>query len=130
MPSPESTHMPVLLIVDDEARLLRNVAAYFEDEGYTVLTAENGEQALEILSVREPHIGIIDISLPGINGNEVILQAGRLHRKMKFIIHTGSSNYHIPPGVEALGVQREHIFIKPVMDMSRLHAIALKMLTE
>ena len=50
-----------ILIVDDEEHLQTNLVAYLEDEGYTLVTAGDGETGLEKVGSRKFDIGIIDI---------------------------------------------------------------------
>jgi len=109
-----------ILLVDDEKSLLNNLARFFEDEGYNVLTANNGEEALDILARHQVDGAIVDMRLPGIDGNEVILQAHRLQPTIKFIIHTGSTNYLLPTTLRDLGVVEEQVHIKPVADLVKL----------
>lgn len=109
-----------ILLVDDEKSLLNNLARFFEDEGYSVLIANNGEEAIDILSKEQVDGAIVDMRLPGIDGNEVIVQAHRLQPAIKFIIHTGSTNYFLPTTLRDLGVVEEQIHIKPVADLASL----------
>ena len=67
--------MKKILIVDDEERLLRSLAFFFEDEGYKVYTAPSGEEALSILRQKKIDASIVDMRLPGIDGNEIIRRA-------------------------------------------------------
>lgn len=109
-----------ILLVDDEKGLLNNLARFFEDEGYYVLIANNGEEALDILTKEQVDGAIVDMRLPGIDGNEVILQAYHMQPTIKFIIHTGSTNYFLPTALRDLGVVEGQIHIKPVADMAIL----------
>lgn len=59
-----------LLIVDDEPEIREMLAEYFEWNGYTALTAENGVQALE-LAEQEPDLILLDVNLPGMDGLSV-----------------------------------------------------------
>lgn len=52
-----------LLIVEDEAALLRTLQMYFEMEGYTVIAASSGEDALEKVELQLPDIAVVDILL-------------------------------------------------------------------
>jgi DNA-binding response OmpR family regulator len=63
-----------LLIVDDEAHirmLLEQTLEELEDEGVEFLTAENGEQALEIIQREQPKLVFLDVMMPKMNGMEV-----------------------------------------------------------
>jgi DNA-binding response OmpR family regulator len=67
-----------VLIVDDEQTVREVVGQYMELEGYQVLQATNGLEALRIASATPPDIVILDLTLPGIDGLEVCrrLRAG------------------------------------------------------
>ena len=63
-----------LLIVDDEAHirmLIEQTLEELEDEGVEFLTAENGEQALEIIQSETPELVFLDVMMPKMNGMEV-----------------------------------------------------------
>lgn len=57
-----------LLVVDDEPNLLRAVAACLRSEGYDVITARSGRDALAILAETIPDLIISDIRMPGMHG--------------------------------------------------------------
>ncbi len=63
--------MPRLLIVEDEAHLADGLRFNFEAEGFTVDTAETGEQALRLLAQGDYAAMVLDVMLPGIDGFEV-----------------------------------------------------------
>lgn len=63
-----------ILIVDDEAHirmLLEQTLEELEDEGVDFFTAENGEQALEIIQSENPQLVYLDVMMPKMNGMEV-----------------------------------------------------------
>ena len=63
-----------LLIVDDEAHirmLIEQTLEELEDEGVVFFTAENGEQALEIIQTEKPQLVFLDVMMPKMNGMEV-----------------------------------------------------------
>ncbi len=109
-----------ILIVDDEHLVRENLVAYCEDEGFTVASAESGEEAIDLLRLQPFDIGIIDMRLPGIDGNSVIMQAHSINSAMKFLIHTGSTNYSLPRELIDIGLNPRNILRKPISDMSHL----------
>ena len=119
-----------LLIIDDEEGIVRNLAAYFEDEGFTVFTADSGEEALEIMAENRIDAAIVDMRLPGINGNDVIEKAFAQGSRTKFIIHTGSNDYKLPKNLIEQGFSEENIFLKPVTDIGHLKTAILKLVAE
>ena len=63
-----------LLIVDDEAHirmLLEQTLEELEEDGVEFLTAENGEEALEIIREENPQLVFLDVMMPKMNGMEV-----------------------------------------------------------
>lgn len=109
-----------VLIVDDEDIVCANVAAYLEDEGFDVDAAESGEKALDIIATKKFDVGIIDMRLPGIDGNTLILQSYKIQPEMMFIIHTGSTNYNLPRALIDIGISEKQVFQKPLHDMGIL----------
>jgi DNA-binding response OmpR family regulator len=63
--------METVLIVEDDATMLRGLKDNFEFQGYCVLTAADGEEGLSIAIDKKPDLIILDIMLPKINGYEV-----------------------------------------------------------
>ena len=60
-----------VLICDDEPYILESVSFIVREEGYQVLTAGDGEQALQVLSSERPDLVLLDIMMPGKSGFEV-----------------------------------------------------------
>ncbi len=59
-----------ILVVDDEPDILRTTSIMLEDEGYEVITATNGEDALRKACVDNPDLILLDIMMPGMDGLE------------------------------------------------------------
>ena len=110
--------MATILVVDDDPGVLLNTCAYLEDEGYDVLQAKSGQEALATMEQNHPQMGIIDMRLPGMDGNELILKAHEQEPQMQFIIHTGSTDYILPGSLVAMGITKEQVVHKPVPDMN------------
>ncbi len=63
-----------ILIVDDEAHirlLIEQTLEELEDEGVDLLTAENGEDAIELITSEHPQLVFLDVMLPKLNGFDV-----------------------------------------------------------
>ncbi|MGO3751413.1 MAG: response regulator transcription factor [Peptoniphilaceae bacterium] len=63
--------MTKILLVEDEESIRKFVKINLEREGYQVFEAGSGEEGIEIARLNRPHIVVLDIMLPGINGFEV-----------------------------------------------------------
>jgi CheY-like chemotaxis protein len=61
----------IILTVDDEPHILDLVKAIFEAEGYKVLTASSGKEALEVLKTNKPDLVLIDMMMPEMSGREL-----------------------------------------------------------
>jgi DNA-binding response OmpR family regulator len=66
-----------ILVVDDEQRLVSLVESYFKQEGYRVLTAFNGREALAVVAAEKPDLIVLDVMMPEMDGYEFM----RTHRK-------------------------------------------------
>lgn len=60
-----------ILFVEDELSLQKSIAYILEQEGFTVITARTGEEAVQLVSKEKPDLLLLDIILPGIDGFEV-----------------------------------------------------------
>ena len=70
--TPEESSEPVrVVVVDDEAPLVRLVTGYLEREGYQVHPAYDGTEALEVIERTDPDVIVLDLMLPGVDGLEV-----------------------------------------------------------
>ena len=66
--------MERILIVDDEKKLLRSLEDFFSTQGYEVLCAARGDEAVRIAMEKAPDLLILDIMLPDISGYDVCRQ--------------------------------------------------------
>ena len=64
--------MSCVLVVEDERNLALGLRANLEYEGYSVLVAESGEDALEVVRSKRPDLVILDLMLPGMDGYQVL----------------------------------------------------------
>ena len=62
---------PKILIVDDEIETCKFLGAFLEPLGYQIITALNGEEALEKIKSEEPHLMLLDIRMPEMDGIEL-----------------------------------------------------------
>jgi DNA-binding response OmpR family regulator len=67
----ESSEALAVMIVDDDELIRKVVAIYFGNKGFRVISAVNGQDCLEKLSVSEPDALLLDVTMPGMPGWEV-----------------------------------------------------------
>ena len=63
---------PLVLVVDDDHKILRLLRIEFTAQGFQVLMAERGREALDILDRQRPDLVVLDIIMPGMDGLEVL----------------------------------------------------------
>jgi DNA-binding response OmpR family regulator len=63
-----------VLVVDDEQRIINFLTSKLRASGYEVITASNGEEALEQTRAQEPDLVVLDIMMPKIDGFETLKQ--------------------------------------------------------
>lgn len=68
--------MATILVVDDEVPIVDLLQAVFEDEGYRVLVAHNGQDALRVARAEHPDLVLSDVMMPGMGG---VALAAALH---------------------------------------------------
>ncbi|MDZ4043846.1 MAG: response regulator transcription factor [Eubacteriales bacterium] len=69
--------MPTILVVDDEQLLVKGLKRSLEQEGYRVLTAHDGVEALQVFQCEAIDLVVLDVMLPGLGGLEVCARIRR-----------------------------------------------------
>ncbi len=133
------------LIVDDELSMREFLTILFERDGYTVYSANGGEEALEIIEKHKIDLIISDLNMPNMSGIELLKQVKQKNLDISFIVVTafgstesaiealklGASNYVLKPfnndelrlvvkralGVKALEVENKRLKV----DQQKLH---------
>jgi len=82
-----------ILVVEDEEGLRLLYEEELKAEGYEVLTARNGREAIQQLEVRKPDLIILDIVMPVMNGMETLGRILGKERKIPVILNTSYSGY-------------------------------------
>lgn len=93
--------MPNIVLVDDDDDLRSMLVLILESLGHPVRQARDGAQALGLVRESVPDLVITDLSMPGLNGLELIERLRRRHPNLKFVLITGDSEY-------AAGSEPEH----------------------
>jgi two-component system response regulator GlrR len=95
-----NVNAPRILLVDDDADLLRLLAIRLKASGFEVFPAASGEQALAMLSIQRPDIVLTDLRMPGIDGMALFDGVRRTHPTLPVIVLTAHGS--IPDAVEAM----------------------------
>lgn len=97
----ESTKI-TLLLVDDNTKFLNSLADRARLKGYTVLTAENGTQALDIAANQHIDVAVVDQQMPDMEGLVVITKLKALAPGIKTLLLTGHGDEKIKKATEAI----------------------------
>ncbi|NLX87390.1 MAG: response regulator transcription factor [Clostridiales bacterium] len=81
----------VILVADDEKDIRDLIKISLEENGYTVLTAQNGKEAWDILSAQEVHLAILDVMMPVMDGFN-LLRKIREHSTLPVIFLTARTD--------------------------------------
>lgn len=104
--------MSRILWVDDEIDLLQPYIIYLNGKGYEVITATNGQDALDIVDTTVPDIVFLDENMPGLSGLETLQEIKRLRPEVPVVMITKSEEEHIME--QAIGEKIADYLIKPV----------------
>lgn len=78
-----------ILVVDDEQSICQSLKAILTDEGYQVLAAGSGEEAVKIVDEEMPRLVLLDIWLPGMDGLETLKAIKKINPQIMVIIMSG-----------------------------------------
>jgi DNA-binding NtrC family response regulator len=78
-----------MMLVDDEERFLATTQKLLKKKGYDVVTASGGVEALEKIRVHNIHVVILDVKMPGMDGNATLKEIKRQFPLVEVIMLTG-----------------------------------------
>ena len=84
-----------ILVLDDEKSIRTLFEEEFKDEGYNVVSTDDGEEALKMIDSGNPQIDLItlDIKMPKMDGLDFLAKVREHHRDLPIIICTAYNNY-------------------------------------
>lgn len=85
--------MKRILLVDDEEGIQLLYREEFEEQGYEVISAYNGEEALEKFAAQPPDLVVLDINMPGMNGIQVLRQMKEMNPDLPVILSSAYQEY-------------------------------------
>lgn len=101
-----------ILIVDDETPILHTLASSLEDEGYVVNTLDDGKKTVDTIGKIVPDLILLDISMPGCNGLEILADIKKNYPSQIVIMISGYGT--IPVAIEALKNGASDFIEKPL----------------
>jgi len=120
--------MASILVVDDERNIVTTLESCLAQEGYTVSSARNGEEALSVLKDSEMDLMVLDIVMPGMNGMEVLEHLPEVSPRTKVIMISAMGSIEDAVRATKLGA---YDFIEKPLSLDKLllsvgHALELR----
>lgn len=116
--------MSKVLVVDDDAHILRLYKEELEEEGYDVVTASTGKEALERFEQEEPDLVTLDILMPDIDGISLLRRMKELRPRMPIIMST-AYDYR-----DDFAVWASEAYLVKSADLTELKSMAKKLLSK
>jgi DNA-binding response OmpR family regulator len=92
-----------ILVVDDEQSVVEVLSEYFSGQGYTVVTASSGEEALRTLPEYRPSVVLLDVRMPGLDGVEVLRRIRGMDKDVAVIMVTANEDVELARETLKLG---------------------------
>lgn len=122
-----------ILLVDDEADILEIVGYNLSQEGYQIFTAENGKKAIEKAKKHQPHLIIMDVMMPEMDGMEAcenIRKIPELSQTIITFLTARNEDYSLVAGFDAGADDYISKPIKPKVLVSKVKALLRRLKEE
>ena len=112
---------PFVLIVDDDEVIRSLLRLTLPDEGYDLVEAESGDQALQIIAARQPSLVLLDWRMPGTSGEGVLTALKQTYPEVPVIVLTAEPEAKVRTLAESLGAD---VFVaKPFSPLQLLGSV-------
>jgi two-component system nitrogen regulation response regulator NtrX len=121
-----------ILVVDDEVSICQSLKGILTDEGYEVLIAQSGEEAIKMIDEEIPDLVLLDIWLPGMDGIKALEQIKTAHPDLRVVMMSGHGTIETAVKATKLGA---FDFIEKPLSLEKVilvinHALDLAQLEE
>jgi len=104
--------MQKVLVIDDEQPTLKMFTLLLQAYGYEVLTAENGQEGLDLFKAERPSLVLTDIKMPIMDGIEVLKEIKKVDAHAEVIVITGHGDMDL--AIQALNLDATDFINKPL----------------
>ena len=104
--------LPSILITDDDREFRETLRFVFEPRGFRTLLAENGEEALHIVSHEDVHLALLDMHMPRLTGLETIQRVKQLKSRLPCILISAGLDERLVR--QALLAEAYSVLAKPI----------------
>ena len=113
-----------ILVVDDKQNIVKNISLFLKREGFETTGARDGEQALKNLQQKKYDLVLLDISMPRMNGFEVMEQVFGIDKGILVIMMTGYASVESaikPLKLEAWGYLKKPFEYADLVKIVKMH---------
>lgn len=118
--------MHLILVVDDESKIRKNICEILVHNGYQAIDAGGGEEAIELFRKKRPSSVLLDLNMPGMSGGETLRQLREIDPSVPIVMVTGNAD--IPAAVNSIKAGAYDFLTKPVnfghLMLTLTHAVA------
>jgi len=122
--------MPLILVVDDDVQARKWTLTFLEVEGYEVLEAKDGNEALALSTLHQPDLVVIDVYMPGKEGLKTIQLMRKQHLTVKILAISGHFYEGYDVGTVAKAFGASAILPKPFSTKELLDQIETLLKTD
>lgn len=119
-----------LLLVDDEKGITDSLQGFFNTRGFKTITANSGEEALEVVKKDKPDIVFLDIRMRGMSGLDTLERIKKMNNKIKVIMLTIHEEKEMIDKAKELGADEyitkpfrvdylEEVVIKKIQELTK-----------
>lgn len=112
-----------ILVIDDEKFITKSIKQHLEKEGCEVMTAETGEEGIEIFKADPPDIILLDLNMPGMGGIETLKSLRKLSSDIIVIIITAHGDIETAVSSIKLGA---YDFVEKPFELNRISVLVKK----
>ena len=113
----------VILTIEDNDIIRETLVDWLKDNGFSALTARNGEEGIEVFKREHPDLVLLDLTMPGMNGINVLETIRKLDADIPVVIVSGRND--IKDAISAFKAGAWDYVTKPILSMDRLKATIL-----
>jgi len=103
-----------VLLIDDDEHILLSLKGIFEAEGFNVVCSDNGKEALEIAKKFQPHLIILDVIMPGMDGIEICHELKQVPTLQKSLIAFYTARSEDYSQIAGFSAGADDYIVKPV----------------
>ena len=89
------SHAGSLLLIDDEPQVVDLLRDFLEEQGYSVMSAVNGRDALVLASLTRPDAVLLDIRMPDMQGPDVLREMLRMDESIRVVMVSGTDDENL-----------------------------------